>query len=99
MTRRTPPFALTAYVASALGLLSLGLAPATTKKPDAKSDANAAAPGGAAGNAAPADKAAPGDKPAAGEGGAPAVEDIKKSMEEKNYREALQKLSKALSLK
>ena len=83
MTRRTPPFALTACVASALALVSLGLAPAAAKTPDAKP----AAPAGIA------------DKhPAAGEG-APSVEDIKNSMEEKNYREALQKLSRALSLK
>ena len=67
MTRRTPPFALTACVASALALVSLGLAPAAAKKPDAKP----AAPAGIA------------DKHAAAAEGAPSVEDIKKSMEEK----------------
>ena len=61
----------------------VGLAPAAAKKPDAKP----AAPAGTA------------DQHAAAGEGAPSVEDIKKSMEEKNYREALQKLSRALSLK
>jgi tetratricopeptide (TPR) repeat protein len=92
MIRRTPPLFASLAAVCAFTVSSFAAAPPADmpEKPEAK-PAPAARAGAKAG-AKPAAAKAAADS-------APSTEDIKKSMDDGNYREALQKLSKALAVK